>query len=87
MSQSESDRRHFTSVAVSFGNREDLTRLGSGTQDLTCPSCGARGTRYGNPGGEMRFEGFEPVSRGGLLGIVAKCGACGDEVVLPHGKA
>lgn len=87
MSQNETDRRHFTSVAVSFGNRDDLARLGSGACDLTCPSCGARGTRYGNPGGDMRFEGFDPVTRGGLVGIVVKCDACADEVVLPHVRA
>jgi predicted RNA-binding Zn-ribbon protein involved in translation (DUF1610 family) len=84
MTHNASDRRHFTSVAVSFGHREDLARFGGGVVDLVCPECGAKGTRFGNPGADMRFEGFEPVTRGGLTSIIVRCARCAKEVAVPH---
>ena len=84
---SAEDRRRYVSVAVSFGHVDDLTRLGSAACELSCPACGARGRRYGNPGEDLRFEGFEPFSAGGLLFILARCHGCGERVTLPHRPA
>lgn len=84
---SEEDRRRYVSVAVSFGDTHGLLRLGSSTTDLACPACGAIGRRYGNPGEELRFEGFEPLSQGGLLFILARCARCSQRVTLPHRRA
>lgn len=81
---SERDRRRYVSVAVSFGDVEGLRRLGSAAVELACPACGANGTRYGNPGEELRFEGFEPLSVGGLGLILARCLRCEERVTLPH---
>jgi hypothetical protein len=87
MTISESDRRHYASVAVSFGHSEDLQRFGSGVAPITCPECGAVGRRFGNPGADMRFEGFDPVTRGGLTSIILRCDSCSKEVTAPHRRA
>ena len=81
------DRLAYTSRAVSFGDKEALRALGSGSVTLRCPQCDAVGERFGNPGQEMRFVGFEPLSRGGVRYILCRCAACGEEVTLPHRPA
>jgi hypothetical protein len=81
------DRQRYVSVAVSFGDLEMLQRHGSGVAELTCPECGARGKRLGNPGEDFRFEGFEPLTAGGLLYIQCECQACKASVTLPHRRA
>lgn len=83
----EEDRLRYVSVAVSFGDRETLSRLGSGVAELVCPECSARGHRFGNPGEEVRFEGFLPLTAGGVSHILARCEGCGKEVTLPHRRA
>ncbi len=80
----EQSRRSFISVAVSFGDREALARLGAGAAEVTCPACGARGTRYGDKRSDFRFEGFTPLTAGGLTSILCRCAACEKEVTLPH---
>lgn len=75
------------SIAVSFGDVEALERLGSGCTTLQCPECGQAGRRWGNPGAEMRFDGFEPLSSGGKGFVLARCLACRQEVLLPHRAA
>ena len=84
MTAKSNDRLHYVSAAVSFGNVDALQRHGSGAAELTCPACGATGTRYGNPGEDMRFLGFTPVTAGGIAGIVCTCHKCKAEVTLPH---
>lgn len=81
------ERLAFASVGASFGDVEMLQKHGSGAVDLTCPACGARGRRFGNPGEDFRFEGFQPVTAGGLLFIQCECEACKESVTLPHRKA
>jgi hypothetical protein len=83
----EEDRLRYVSVAVSFGDREALKRYGSGVMDLACPECGAEGRRWGNPGEDLRFEGFEPVTKGGMGFILCECAKCGEHVTLPHRPA
>lgn len=85
--EKERDRQRYVSVGVSFGDLEMLERHGSGVVELTCPACGARGRRLGNPGEDFRFEGFQPLSAGGLLYILCECDACGKSVTLPHRRA
>lgn len=85
--EKEADRQRYVSVAVSFGDREALKRHGSGVVDLKCPECGAEGSRWGNPGEDLRFEGFEPVSKGGTSYILCACAKCGEHVTLPHRAA
>jgi hypothetical protein len=80
----EDDRRSFVSVAVSFGDLKMLERLGSGVVEVTCPECGARGRRFGDVDDEFRFEGFEPLTKGGLKFILCECTACKKHVTLPH---
>lgn len=84
---SEADRRRYVSVAVSFGHVDTLERLGSGALKLRCPSCAAEGVRYGNPGEDFRFEGFTPLTAGGLLFILVECDRCKARVTLPHRRA
>lgn len=84
MQSNEEDRQRYVSVAVSFGDREALSRHGSGVATLTCPECGHQGERWGNPSEEHRFVGFEPVTAGGRGFILATCGKCGEDVTLPH---
>jgi predicted RNA-binding Zn-ribbon protein involved in translation (DUF1610 family) len=83
----EDDRQSWVSVAATFARKEQLVRLGSGHVELTCPACGAKGIRYANPDEDFRFEGFEPLTAGGLASIVCQCNACGERVTLPHKKA
>lgn len=83
----EKNRLHSISIAVSFGDEEALQRLGSGCAPLQCPECNGVGKRYGNPGEEMRFEGFEPLSTGGKGHMLARCLRCKKEVLLPHRAA
>lgn len=79
----ERERLRYVSVAASFGDLEMLARRGSGVVELTCPACGARGKRFGNPGEDFRFEGFQPLSAGGLLFILCECEGCRKSVTLP----
>lgn len=83
----EQDRLRSVSVAVSFGDAEMLERHGSGVAGLVCPACGAKGKRYGNPGEEQRYEGFEPLTAGGLLSVLCQCLSCKERVTLPHRRA
>lgn len=85
--EKEQERLRYVSVGVSFGDLEMLARHGSGAVELTCPACGARGRRLGNPGEDFRFEGFQPLTAGGLLYILCECEACGESVTLPHRRA
>ena len=80
----EDHRLRCISVGVSFGDLELLQTHGSGAAELSCPQCGARGRRFGNPDEDFRFEGFTPLSKGGLLYILCECDACKERVTLPH---
>ena len=86
MASSEKDRLCQASVAASFGDTKSLERLGSASEKLVCPECKTSGTRHGNPGEDMRFDGFEPLSGGGIRFILCKCLKCGSKVTLPHRK-
>ena len=86
MASNERDRLCHASVAASFGDTDALERLGSASTKLTCPECGNTGERHGNPGEDMRFDGFTPLTAGGLGYILAKCHHCQAEVTLPHRK-
>lgn len=81
---SASKRKTSISVAISFGDEDALQRLGSGVAKLSCPACGAVGVRFGNPGEDLRFEGFTPLTAGGILAIFVRCDHCQARVSLPH---
>jgi hypothetical protein len=83
----EKERLRYVSVGVSFGDAQMLARHGSGAVDLTCPACGARGRRFGNPGEDQRYEGFVPLSAGGLFFVLCECQSCKEQVTLPHRRA
>ncbi len=85
--EKERDRQRYVSVGVSFGDVAMIERHGSGVSEVTCPACGARGRRLGNPGEDFRFEGFSPLSAGGVLFILAECDACKQSVTLPHRRS
>lgn len=87
MDRTDKNRQRNVSIAVSFGDVEALQRHGSGRVGLVCPECEGKGERLGNPGEEMRFVGFEPLSSGGRGYVLARCLACQQEVLLPHGAA
>ena len=82
--QDEDERQRFVSVAVSFGDLKMLERLGSGVVELSCPECGAKGRRLGDTDEDFRFEGFEPLTKGGMKFILCECNACKARVTLPH---
>ena len=86
MASKERDRLCHASVAASFGDTKALERLGSASVRLECPQCQAVGERHGNPGEDMRFDGFTPLTAGGMGFILAKCHQCQAEVTLPHRK-
>lgn len=80
-------RQRYVSVAVSFGDLKMLEKHGSGAVDVQCPECGAKGKRFGNPDEDFRFDGFSPLTKGGLSFILCECGACKKRVTLPHKAA
>ncbi|MCP4504338.1 MAG: hypothetical protein GY822_30860 [Deltaproteobacteria bacterium] len=77
---SPADRKSHVSVAMSFGNEDDLARLGVAVIDISCPECGANGKRIGGGNDPLELKGFQKKTHGGKKAVLAKCEKCEAQV-------